>query len=122
MPCLEQNVFGLDVAVDDVLRVRVGERFGNIAGNRHGLRNGKLALARQALSQRFAFDIGHCVEQEPIRDIRVEQRQDVGMCEPGGNLDLVEKAVGTENGGDVRPEDLQGDKAIAGKITGEIHD
>jgi hypothetical protein len=51
---LEQDVLGLDVAVDDSLRVRVGERAGDAAGDPHGHLHGEHPLPLHAGRQRLA--------------------------------------------------------------------
>src|SRR5207248_7670049 len=77
------------------------------AGDRDGFRDRKAVLARQALAQRFALDIRHRIEQQPVRDTRVEQRQDVRMREPGGDLDFIEKPRSEEHTSELQsPYDL----------------
>jgi hypothetical protein len=42
------------------------------------------------------------------------------MGEPSGELDLAEEAVGTEDGGQLGPKDLEGDRAVVLEVLGEI--
>ena len=58
------------------------------AGDPHRLLDAELGLAVELLAQRFALDVRHHVEQEAVGRAGVEQRQDVGMLERGGGLDL----------------------------------
>ena len=48
VPALQQDVLGLDVAVDDAERVRVAERVGDFARDAHRVVDRQLPLARRA--------------------------------------------------------------------------
>ena len=43
--------------------------------------------------------------------VRIEDRQDVGMLEAGGDLDLPDKALGAERMRQLLVQDLEGDRA-----------
>ncbi len=92
MPRLEQDVLGLDVPVHDVLSVGVRQGVGHVASDPH-----------QPMAQRLALDERHDVEEQAVRDARIEQRQDVGVGETGRHLDLAEEAVGAQAGAELGP-------------------
>ena len=53
-PTLEQDVLGLDVAVDDTVRVRVAQRVGHLAADLERVVHGQLLLAGQPIAQRLS--------------------------------------------------------------------
>ncbi|CAN5760520.1 hypothetical protein BH23GEM3_BH23GEM3_00470 [soil metagenome] len=61
----QEDVFGLDVPVDDTLVVRVLQRVRYFGGNGHRLVNAELLLAIELLPERFPLHIRHDVIQEP---------------------------------------------------------
>ena len=52
VPVVQQDVLGLDVAVDDAVPVRVVERVGDLARDAHGLVDRQLRLAVEPVAQR----------------------------------------------------------------------
>ena len=115
----QQNVLGLDVAVDDAPAVRVVERLGHFGGDLQRLGRGEPRLAGQALAQRIAFDERHDVVQEPGGRARVVQRQDVGVSQVGGDVDFADKALGSHGRGNVGTQHLERDLAAVLHILGE---
>ena len=71
---VQQDVLGLDVAVDDAVAVGVVQRRGDFSGQPHGVGNGQQLLACQPVPQRFALDEGHDVEEKGHRT-KVEGRR-----------------------------------------------
>jgi hypothetical protein len=69
--------------------------------------NAELLLALQHLSQRLALDVGHDVVEERVGLARIVQRQDVGMLQVGGDLDLGQEALGPDHGRQLGLEHLQ---------------
>jgi len=63
---LEQDVFGLHVAMDDAAAVRRLERVGDFARDAQRFVERQRALAVQPVTQRFALDQRHDVEQQPV--------------------------------------------------------
>src|SRR3990170_3664494 len=67
--------------------------------------------------QRLALDVGHDVVEDrgrcrPTGPSAVEQRQDMGMAELGGDPDLVQEPLGAEHRGQLGAQDLQRNGAI----------
>ncbi len=54
---LEQDIVGLDVAMDDALRMRVGERPGDVAQDARCLRRRQWAAPPHTVGERFALDV-----------------------------------------------------------------
>ena len=117
---MEEDVLGLDVAVDHAVAVRVVQRVGDVGRDAHRLVDAQLLLAIELGAQRLALDVGHHVVQEAIGGAGVEQGQDVGVLERGGGLDLLDEPVGTEHRGQLGPEHLDGDLAVVLEVGGQI--
>src|SRR5213079_1237917 len=62
----------------------------------------ELLHPRQAVAQGFPFDVRHDVIEEAGRGARVVQGQDVGVLQPGGDLDLAQEPLGAERRREVR--------------------
>jgi hypothetical protein len=50
----------------------------------------------------------------------IVEREDVGMAQPGGDLDLALESLGTDGGGKVRMQDLDCDGPSVLEILGEV--
>jgi hypothetical protein len=132
---VQQDVLGLDVAVDDAALVGVVEGGCDFLGEADGVGDGELLLAGEAVAEGLAFDVGHDVVEElgadatrsfaalrmtKVRGARVEEGQDVGMLQVRGGLDLAEEALGADDGGEFGAEDLDGDLAVVLEVVGEV--
>ncbi len=80
----------------------------------------KLTLAPEPVAQALALDIGHGVPEEPARRAGVEDREDVRVIEPGGQVDLTEETLRTQGSGELRVEQLQGDPPVMLEVLGEV--
>ena len=116
----EQDVLGLDVAVDDAVPVGVVERAGDLTGDPERVVDRELALAPEPVAERLALDERHGEPELAAGLTGVENGQDVGMLEPGGELDLALEALGAERGGELGEEDLEGDRAVVAEVVREI--
>src|SRR5439155_16901325 len=58
---------------------------------------------------------------EPARLARVMQRQDVGVGEPGGQLDFPEEPLGAEGGGELGLQYLDRDLTVVLEVLGEVN-
>jgi len=67
MPALQQNVLGLDVAVDNAAVVRILQRVGDLARELHSVGDGELRPAIEPRAPCFALDERHHVEQLPVQ-------------------------------------------------------
>ena len=102
----EEDVVGLDVAVDDPLLVGHRERVGHVAQDPHRLRDRELALPRQLGAERLTLDEGHDVEEEVALAPGGQEGDDVRMLEPGGQPDFALEALDADGGGGLRREHL----------------
>ena len=117
---VQQDVLGLDVAVDDALAVGVVEGAGDFGGEADGVGDGEHAFAREAGAQRLAGDERHDVVEQAVGVAAVEQREDVRMLQARGGADLAEEAFAAEGGAEVGMEDLDGDVALVLEVVGEV--
>ena len=117
---VQQDVLGLDVAVDHAVPVRVVEGVGHLAGDADRVVHRELLLAVEPVAQRLALDEGHDVEEVAVGLARVEQRKDVRVLQIGGELDLGEEPLGPDDGGQLGPEHLEGDPAVVAEVLGQI--
>ena len=76
----------------------IGQRVGHLAGERRGRLHRKASLTLEPLPQRLALDVGHDEVRHRsagaiVEHAGIEDRKDVRVLEPGGELDLAEKAL-----------------------------
>ena len=83
----QQDVRGLDVAVNDPLVVRVSQAHGCLRGILHHLQRGDRPLL-QSLSQAVARDVFHHDVQDLLELVGVEGPHHIGMIEPTHQLHL----------------------------------
>ena len=120
LPVVQQDVLRLDVSVDDAVTVRVVERPGHLASDPDGVGHRKLLLAMETVAERLPLDHRHDVEEERVGLSRIVEREDVRVLEIGGGLDLGEKPLGTDDGGELRSQDLDGDSAVVPEVLGQV--
>jgi len=110
---VEQDVVRLDVAVHDVVAVRVRERVGDLAGDPRGIADRQFLMAFQEVAQRRAVDAPHDDVKDFFVPADLVDRHDVRMLEPGDRLRFAQKALGDgRGGGEVDVEDLDRDVAF----------
>ena len=102
MPPRSQDVLRLDVPMDHPLLVGAVEGVRDLPGEPDGFLDRKLPLAPEAIAQALALDVGHRVPEEPARRAGVEDREDMRVLEPGGQVDLTEETLRTQGGGELR--------------------
>lgn len=91
----ERAIVGLGPEVGAGGRVDELDRdAGDEPGQAHRFLDGELGFALQSRPQGLALEVGHHVIEESARRAGVEQRQQVGVLEIGGDLDLGKKALG----------------------------
>src|SRR5688500_15665981 len=80
----------------------------------------KMLIAIQSLAEGFAFHIRHHVVKQSIRIAGIEQRQDVRMVQPRGELDLPQESIGPERSRQIRMQHLERDDALVLPVLREI--
>src|SRR5439155_1325896 len=121
VPLREQDVLWLDVPVQDAHAVRVGECIGHGRRDRQRLVRARRTPARKLLAQRAAVDVRHDIIEEPARFARVVQGEDVWVGEAGGDLDLLQKPLDAEKGGEAGQENFERDAAPMLAVVREVH-
>ncbi len=116
---LEQDVGGLDVAMDHLVAMCIVEGVGHARGDTHRLVYRKLFLAVDSIAEGLALDIGHYVEEEPVCFPGIEKRQDVRVLEVRCGLDLAKEALGADDGGQLGSQDLEGHLALMFDVIGQ---
>ena len=115
----EEDVVGLDVAVDDALLVGHGQCVGHVADDAHRLGHGELAHARQLGAERFALDEGHDVEEEVALAAGGQEGDDVRVLQPRRQAHLALEALDADGRGGFRREDLHHHLALDLHLFGE---
>ena len=121
MAFLEQDVFRLDVAVNDVAGMGALQRVGDLAGELDRLAQGQLFLPVQPGPQRLPFDERHDVVEEAGGLAGVVQGQNIGMLQVGRDPDLPEEPVGADRGRQLRPQNLDRHRPIVPGIERQVH-
>ena len=113
----EQDVVGLDVAVDDASIVRVGERLGNVAQDvdRRVDLDGPV---REPGAQTLAVHERHRVVRQPLEIARGDDRDDVRLLKRRRELDLPLEPLGRHGGGELRGEHLDDDPSPEAALEG----
>ncbi len=101
--------------------MRRTQRIGGFPGDTQGVGDRELVFAFEPGPERFAPDVGHDVVEEPVGLTAVEQRENVGMLQPGGGLDFAQEPLAAQRSGQLGMEDLDGDRAVVTEVVGQIH-
>ena len=117
---VEQDIFGLDVAVDDAVFVGVLQRVRHLRGDSHRVVHRQLMLPRQPIPQALPFHVWHDVVDQPVRLAGVEQREDVWVLQIRRGLDLGQEPLGAEDGAQLRPQHLERDLPVVPQVVGEV--
>ncbi len=121
-PAGEQDVLRLDIAVHDVFAVGVPERVGNFLCDLDGVVERQLRFAIEPITEGFALDHRHDVIKETFRLTGIEDGQDVGMFELGGQFHFPYEPIDAHRGGQLGSQHLDGNLALELEIRGEIDD
>ncbi len=117
----EQNVFGLDVPMDDALLVGVGNRVPGLTHDRARGFDGHLPIAVHPDPERLAFHEGHDVVEQGLDVARVMEREDVGVLETRHQPDLADESYLSGFRGRVGVEDLDRDATLVLEVAREIY-
>lgn len=119
---VDDDVLGLDIAVDDALFMRVLEGGGHLQAVTDSLGLGHTPLGFEELAQGIAVDVLHHDEATAFVDAGVEHADDVGVLEPRDNAGLAFEGgdgTGIGLGAEGFAKELDGDPAAEPFILGE---
>ncbi len=119
---MQQDILRLDIPVYHIVAMGVVQCCGDRPRDRQNVVDRDLLLAVQTLPERLPFDEGHDIVEEAAGRTRIEERQDVRVLELRCNLDLAEKPLGTNDGGQLRAEHLERHLAMMFEVLGEVYD
>ena len=117
---LQQDVLGLDVAVDHAESVRMLQRVGHLARDQQCLVHSELAIPLEPRAQRLARHQRHHVVEQPVDLARVQQRQDVRVLEPCGGANLGQEPLAAERRTEVGVQHLDRDVTLVTQVVGEV--
>ena len=125
MTSFQQNIFRLDVSVDNAAFMGVAQRVGDFAGESDRIRHIELPLAAHPIAQRFALNERHDIIEKACTAFlsngpTIKEWKDVRVAQVRRRCDLLEKALWTERSGNLRPEHLDRHHAIVLEIPSEI--
>ena len=117
---VQQDVLGLDVAVDHPVPVGVVEGGGHLGGQAHRVAHRQLFLPAQPVAQRLAVDERHDVVRGAVHLAAVDQAEDVRVLQRRDGLDLTQEALGADDGGQLGTQHLDGHLAPVLEVLGEV--
>jgi len=115
---VDQDVVRLDVAVDDVVLVRIGERVGDLRRIPNGLLERQMPLAVQHRPQRVALDHRHRVVDHGRRRAAAQYGDNAGMVQRGQDVDLASKAIAVDRTGELGGQHLHDHAPLLGLVVG----
>jgi hypothetical protein len=119
---VHENIFGLEVAVDHPVSMRIIQCARNRGCDPYRVFDGKLLLAVERNAQRLTLDEWHHVEQQRVSRAAIEQRQQIRTLQIRGNLYLAQESIDPEDGAEVWLQDLARDLAMVTQVAGKIDD
>ncbi len=112
MVLLQKDVLRFDVAMDDALGVRVGERIGDLVDDAHRVRDGELPFPREPVPERFACYVRHDVVQQVLARAGRKHGENVRVLEMRGELDLLLESRGGNIARELRGQHLDNHLAV----------
>ena len=119
---LEEDVVGLDVAVDDGHAMGGAEGVGRLRHDPAGLVDGQAPAPADPPGDRLAVDVAHDEVHQSEAFADGVDRDDVGVGQPGGGLRLAGEALpDVLLEGELGRQDLDGDPALEPLVAGAVH-
>ncbi len=117
---MEHDILGLDVAVDHALAVRVAQRGGDFPRDAQSLGERQPRLAGEPAPQRLSLNVRHDVVEKSVGRAGVDQGEDAGVIQPGCDRDLALETLELDARGEMRMENLDGDRTAVLQVPGQI--
>jgi hypothetical protein len=117
----EEDVLGLDVAMDHAALVRVRQRAGHLAPDPHRGLHGQPVVRAEPLAQRVALHVRHHVEELVVGLPRIVDREDVRVLQAGGELDLAHEALRAERVRQLGMQYLDRDEPLVAHVVREVY-
>jgi hypothetical protein len=119
----EQDVGGLDVAVDEPGGVGGVQRGADLLDDPHGALGREAAFAPHQRSQVIPGDVAHSDVRDPVLVARVEDRDDVRVVDGRRELGFPEEALARRSVfGESRRDDLEGDRPVERQLGRAVDD
>ena len=116
---LDENVVRLDIAVDDVVRVGMLQRVGDVAGDLEGALDGELLLALNEGAERVPVDVRHRVVQDVVGLSGAEHRHDARMVQHPRDLNLSTESLEIHASGELRSKHLDDHAPPYDRVVGD---
>src|SRR5205823_358086 len=116
----EEDVLRLDVAMHDVVRVRVFERVCHLGRDAKRLVEGELFFPVESTPERLSLDIRHHIKQRTIDLAGVEEWQNVRMLKSRRSVDLAREALARQRRSEVRSQYLDRDRARVPDVVRQV--
>ncbi len=120
LPVLQEDVGGLDVAMDDAVPVRVVDCRRDLADEADRIGNGDVPLAVQSVSERAPGDEGHHVVRRAVDLAGVDKAEDVRVLETRDRLNLAQEPVDADVRRDVGVDHLDRDLALVLQVVRQM--
>jgi hypothetical protein len=117
----QQNILGLDVAVDHPLAVRVRERVRYFPRDSRRCVNGELPLAAHSQTESLSAHVGHHVIEKGFDVSRVVERKDVRVLKAREQPDLADETQLTRLGAGIRVQNLEGNLPLVSRVAREVN-
>jgi hypothetical protein len=117
---VQQDVFGLDVAVDDPVPVGVVEGRRHLGGDSYRVVHRQLLLPADPVPHRFPFDIRHDIEEEAVGFAAVKEREDVRVLEVRGGGNFGKKSLRADDRGQFGAQYLHRHAAIVLDVLSQV--
>ncbi len=121
VPFVQQDVLRLDVAMHDVVPVRVGEGVCHLGGDANRVIDRQRAVVQQPITKRPALHDRHHEVQESVGFARVMEGQNVRVVQPGGKTDLPNEALAPERLRHTGLQHLERHVAVMPQVARQIH-
>ena len=118
---VEEDVLGLHVAMNHAVRVRVPERGGDVAEDRHRALWRKGLRGRQRPGDRLAIDEAHDEEHLSANFVCPIDGDDIGMAQPGCGAGFTKEALPDRRiVGEVERQGLDRHHPVEPQVAGEV--